>query len=365
MQRALSASELTGPPLKPHSAANKISPSAVHQRTTAPKQEETMKNELSKSNAPLKMETPMPDALQKKGSATPGSPQKTQPTAATQSTKAAKGPESDKQASPAHGQKPPLDVQKASGSQKPTDQTGTAGPKQSKVTPDTKKESGNLFGSSGPKTGPNVSKTTESMTGKMFGFGSSIFSSASTLISSAVQEESRTTPPGSRKMSAPVQLSPKMSAVPKISPKSTPTVSPKMSPSREPKTIVQKPEQEKKTVQSHQSKEDKIPSQPPKAATVTPNAGHANCPLCNVKLNIGSKDPLNYNTCTECKTTVCTQCGFNPMPIGEVSGGIHVLYINILCDKINYFVYTVCTYTLLSFSYLLSAHLKFDFFCDL
>ncbi|KAK2842186.1 hypothetical protein Q5P01_012386 [Channa striata] len=29
---------------------------------------------------------------------------------------------------------------------------------------------------------------------------------------------------------------------------------------------------------------------------------------------MGSKDPPNYNTCTECKTTVCHLCGFNPMP---------------------------------------------------
>ncbi len=325
MQRALSASELTGPPMKPHNAANQISPSAVHQKITAPNQVENAKKELSKSDAPLKMETPVPGALQKKGSSTPGSPQKTQPTAVTQATKAAKGPESDTQASPTPGQKSPLDILGASGSQKPTDQAIQPGLKQNKVTPDTQ-ESGNLFGLSGPKTGPDASKTTESVTGKMFGFGSSIFSSASTLISSAVQEESRTTPPGSRKMSAPAQVSPKMSAAPKIAPKSTPTVSPKMSPAREPKTLAQKPEQEKKLEESHQSKENKAPSQPPKTATISqmsPNAGQSTCPLCKVQLNIGSKDPPNYNTCTECKTTVCNQCGFNPLPIGEVSEGIH------------------------------------------
>lgn len=338
MQRALSASELTGPPMKPHNAANKISPSAVHQKITAPNQVETAKKELSKSDAALKMETPVPGTLQKKGSSTPGSPQKTQPIAVTQATKTTKGPESDTQASPTPGQKTPLDIPGASGSQKPTDQASQPGLKQSKVTADTQQESGK-------KTGPEASKTTESVTGKMFGFGSSIFSSASTLISSAVQEESRTTPPGSRKMSAPAQVSPKMSAVPKIAPKSTPTVSPKMSPAREPKTLAQKPEQEKKPEECHQSKENKAPSQPPKTATISqtsPNAGQSTCPLCKVELNIGSKDPPNYNTCTECKTTVCTQCGFNPMPIGEVSEGIHKH-----CQK-KVFLYILYAFTLYS-----------------
>lgn len=301
MQRALSAPELIGPPLKPQGAAGKISPSVVHSKIKAPNQVKTLeKKELSKSDAPLKVETQISDTLQMKGSTTLGSHQRAQPTAVTQPAEATKGPESDTQASPAPGQK--------------IDHTSKSVPKQSKVTADTQQESGNMFGLDGLKIGPDASKTTESMTGKTLGFGSSIFSSASTLISSAVPEDSRTTPPGSRKMSAPAQISPKMSAVHKISPKSTPTVSPKMSPAREPKTLAQTSEQEKKTEESHQSKEDKAPSQPSKVGS-----GQGTCPLCKVELNIGSKDPLNFNTCTECKTTVCNQCGFNPMPIGEVS----------------------------------------------
>lgn len=335
MQRALSASELSGPPMKHQSTANKISPSAVHQKVTAPNQVETVKKELSKSDAPQKVETPIPDTVQKKGSFTPGSPQKTQTTAITQAAKPAKGPESNIRTSPTPGQKFPLDIPGASGSEKTTDQAGHPALKDSKVTPNTQQSSRDLFGLSGPKTAPDTSKSTESMTGKMFGFGSTIFSSASTLISS-VQEDSRTTPPGSRKMSAPAQVSPKMSAVPKISPKSTPSVSPQMSPARDPKTVAKNPEQEKKL-------EEKAPSQPPKAVTVSqmpPNAGQTNCPLCKVELNISSKDPPNYNTCTECKTTVCNQCGFNPMPIGEVSEEKN---INMLWDKISsFFIY--CMY---------------------
>ncbi|XP_030072538.1 protein piccolo [Microcaecilia unicolor] len=38
------------------------------------------------------------------------------------------------------------------------------------------------------------------------------------------------------------------------------------------------------------------------------------CPLCKTELNVGSKDPPNFNTCTECKNSVCNLCGFNPTP---------------------------------------------------
>lgn len=37
------------------------------------------------------------------------------------------------------------------------------------------------------------------------------------------------------------------------------------------------------------------------------------CPLCKTtKLNVGSKDPPNYSSCTECKNQVCSLCGFSP-----------------------------------------------------
>lgn len=320
VQRARSASEHTGPPMKPHNEANKMSPSAVHPKTTAPKQVETLKKEPLKSDASPKMESPVPDALQKKESSTPGSPQKTHPTV-TPTAKAAKGPDNETKAGPAPGQKTiPGSLDK----QKPNSQATQPELKESKDSRGALQESG----LSGSKTGPDTSKTTESMGGKMFGFGSSIFSSASTLISSAVREESRTTPPGSRKMSAPAQVSPKISAMPKISPKSTPTVSPKMSPSRAPTTASQKPGPEKKPDVSKQEKEDKNAPVTSKTTTTLqnpPKAGQTTCPLCKVELNMSSKDPPNYNTCTECKTTVCNQCGFNSMNTGEVSTAVQHL----------------------------------------
>ncbi|KAM9705265.1 protein piccolo isoform 8-T8 [Menidia menidia] len=37
------------------------------------------------------------------------------------------------------------------------------------------------------------------------------------------------------------------------------------------------------------------------------------CPLCKTtQLNTGSKEPPNYNNCTECKSQVCSLCGFSP-----------------------------------------------------
>lgn len=329
MQRALRASELTGPQVKPVS-------STVHQKVAAPYEVENTKKDLSTSEAPPKRDTSMTDTIQKKESSTPSSPQKIQPTSKTQSTKSEvdKVSENGKQASPTPGQKIPLEIQKTSSSPKTPDQTSQPGAKH--ATPATQQESGGLFGFSGTKTVPDASKTTESVTGKMFGFGSSIFSSASTLITSTVNDESRTTPPGSRKMSATAQVSPKTAA--KISPKSTPSASPKIPPAKETKPLDsqkppqdQKPEQIKKPEQPQQAKGrspvqpsvDKAPSQPPMevaASTGAPKADQSICPLCKVELNMGSKDAPNFNTCTACKTTVCNQCGFNPMPnVGEVS----------------------------------------------
>lgn len=41
--------------------------------------------------------------------------------------------------------------------------------------------------------------------------------------------------------------------------------------------------------------------------------GKATCPLCQAELNVGSKGPANYNTCTTRKLQVWVNlCGFNP-----------------------------------------------------
>ncbi|XP_031657283.1 protein piccolo isoform X2 [Oncorhynchus kisutch] len=213
-------------------------------------------------------------------------------------------------ASPVPAQKAPLENQRTSEPHKQPQQP-SPGRRESSAFPATKQppkqESGGLFGFGGPKSQSASSKPEESVSGKMFGFGSSIFSSASTLITSVVQDELRTTPPASPKMSALAQTSPKMP------------------PAKETKLPAAQKAEEKKAAHpqkanvppSVHAKVDKPPSAPPKGAASSqpaPKAGQSTCPLCKVELNKGSKDPPNYNTCTECKNTVCNLCGFNPMP---------------------------------------------------
>ena len=249
-----------------------------------------MKKPTPSKVPPAQKQMPSPAAPVKKEMSAPGSPQKMQSNVPAKA-QAAKGPESQKQASPAPAQKMTPEIQRASGSQKP-DLTSQTGRKQSSATPAPKQESGTLFGFGGAKTEP--AKTQESVTGKMFGFGS-IFSSASTLMASSVQDESKSTPP----------------------------VSPKMQPAKETKpTSVQMSDQDKKKEPAQQPKAnpagqgkvEKVPSQTAQASHNAPKAGQSTCPICKVVLNVGSKDLPNYNTCTECKSCVCNQCGFNPKP---------------------------------------------------
>ena len=247
-------------------------------------------------NSTLIETTPAKTKLQQ--TSAPGSPQRKGSTPAAQPAKAdtAKDPGFNKQASTAPGQKTPQESRKT-GPQKQPDQASPTARKQRMAPAAAQQDSGGFFGFGGPKSQTDAAKPVESVTGKMFGFGSSIFSSASTLISSAVQDE----------------------------PKDTPSVSPKMSPAKESKShTAKKAGQEKKPGQPQQAKvppvlqpnADKAPSELPKQASVSPalsKAGQSTCPLCKLELNVGSKDPSNYNTCTECKNTVCNQCGFNSM----------------------------------------------------
>ncbi len=294
MQRALGASEPPGTPvMKLQASPNKV---------TAPA------NALSKDtpppDKPQKTDIPTAAGSKSKETSAPGSPQRKPSTSAEQTAKGqvSKGLESQKQVSLAPGQKTPREDQKT-GPQKPPDQTSQTGRKQSNTTSTTQEASGGFFGFGGPKPQPDSAKPAESLGGKMFGFGSSIFSSASTLINSAVQDDSKTTPPVSPKM--PAAKATKSSLVQKVEQEKKPEQ-------------VQQP----KTSQLPQTKVEKAPSGPQKdaaASPAVPKAGQSTCPLCKVELNFGSKEPPNHNTCTECKNTVCNQCGFNPMPnVSEV-----------------------------------------------
>lgn len=201
---------------------------------------------------------------------------------------------------------------------KPPDQASKPASKQSAPVTDTERMSGGFFGFGSPKSQPDAAKP--AVAEKMFGFGSSIFSSASTLITSAVQEQPKTTPP----------------------------VSPNMSPAKNVRSpSAQKMEQQKKTEPPQQvetpapevAKSDKVQ---PKAAVASQDAVkpcQSTCPLCKITLNVGSKDAPNYNTCTECKNLVCNQCGFNPMPNETVVRAKHFGGFT-FCYSFKQFIFT-------------------------
>lgn len=134
----------------------------------------------------------------------------------------------------------------------------------------------------------------EGLTGKLFGFGASLLTQASTLMN--VQPEA---PPPSQP--SPGKVPPKIvfsDASKEAGPKApgaqgragaTPAAKPG------------KPEQGVK------------PKEVPKARVL--------CPLCKAEINVGSSEPPNYNTCTTCRQQVCNMCGFNPTPhLVEVRG---------------------------------------------
>lgn len=200
----------------------------------------------------------------------------------------------------------------------PTQQTTKGAPPAkseppSKTEPPKKQEESSFFGfgfggarSRSPSPQPGAS----SVSGKVLGFGSSFLSSASNLISAA-QDENSTTPPTSRKGSTVSQTSAKITTPPSsrkgsATSKGSPNLS--MSQMQEGKTQqqqnkpqdTQKPTTIKESSSAQATKVDQSPKLPPKT-----------CPLCKAILR---KDPLNYSTCTECKTIVCNQCGFNPVP---------------------------------------------------
>lgn len=253
VQRALGASEPPGTPKMKQQASPNMAAS-VQKKETPSQQKDISTSGISKESSPL------------------GSPQR-------KPQKPAEQPMS----------KSPKDV--SSDADQKITQTGPQKP--SEPTSQTRPEKGK------PQSD---AKAAESLGGKMFGFGSSIFSTASTIISSAVQDESKTTPPVSPKM--PVPKGTKSSPVQKHKQEKKPQQiqQPKISPLLQPR--VEKGPQE---AQKH-----------PVASDVS-NAGQSTCMLCKTALNFGSKDPPNYNKCTECKNTVCNQCGFNPMPnVSEV-----------------------------------------------
>lgn len=175
--------------------------------------------------------------------------------------------------------------------------TSLAEPKPSLVEPQSpkpsEKQSGIFgFGFGGTKSQPPSQPAASAVSGRVLGFGSSFLSSASNLISSAVQDAPSITPPTSRKGST---ISLKNS--------STPTLTRKGS-------AAQQHEEKKETENKLQ---DQLAKETPpllKKETACLEL-HKACPLCKADLK---NDPPNYNTCTQCKNIVCNLCGFSPIP---------------------------------------------------
>ncbi|XP_058273488.1 protein piccolo isoform X3 [Hemibagrus wyckioides] len=179
------------------------------------------------------------------------------------------------------------------GSSKP--QGGTAPQASDSVT-------GKLFsGFSGltetPKPPVATSQSTEGVSGKMFGFGSTILGSATNLITG----EEPKSPPGSLSDSTIGSGSKSTPGSPldSASPPDTPPVYSKEPTSPKPESTDEKVLADKPISEAAKTEEPQTTS---------------NCPLCKVELTVGSADVPSYSTCTECQKTVCNLCGFNPMP---------------------------------------------------
>ncbi|KAL0196178.1 hypothetical protein M9458_009750, partial [Cirrhinus mrigala] len=153
------------------------------------------------------------------------------------------------------------------------------------------------------------SQAAESVSGKMFGFGSSILSSATNLISGEESKSPPESPPGSPPDSPIGSEADSPSGSPpdsgSESPPDTPPVYSKDKASPKPTAAEGKASAGMPTPISTEVKE------PP---TQVSGSEASFCPLCKVKLNVGSGESPNYSSCTECQKTVCNLCGFNPTP---------------------------------------------------
>lgn len=67
------------------------------------------------------------------------------------------------------------------------------------------------------------------------------------------------------------------------------------------------------------------PTSPYSVPQIAPMPSSKLCPVCTTTELSNRPTGPNYNTCTQCKATVCNQCGFNPNPhlteVGQVRQG--------------------------------------------
>ncbi|KAF4109543.1 hypothetical protein G5714_008795 [Onychostoma macrolepis] len=60
-----------------------------------------------------------------------------------------------------------------------------------------------------------------------------------------------------------------------------------------------------------QQQQSPLKQPPPQPVNQKPDV---TCPLCKTAFNVGTTEPPNYRSCTQCHTEVCNLCGFNPTP---------------------------------------------------
>ncbi|KAM8883590.1 protein piccolo isoform 2-T2 [Synchiropus picturatus] len=153
---------------------------------------------------------------------------------------------------------------------------------------------GKLFGGFG---GLTESAKPPAAASQMFSFGSSLLSSATTLVTGE-EEKPADSPPGS----------------PPDSPDSGPG-SPPDSPFSAPGSP---PDSDSAPdTPPARSKQPARGASEEKTAAPEPEAENKqNCPLCQVELDLASAS--DFSICTQCKKKVCNRCGFNPTPrLGE------------------------------------------------
>ncbi|VTJ85427.1 Hypothetical predicted protein, partial [Marmota monax] len=212
-----------------------------------------------------------------------------------------------------------------------TGQTAPASPQPPKPQEQSRRFSLNLGSiTDAPRSQPTTPQ--ETVTGKLFGFGASIFSQASNLISTAGQTgpQPQGGPTAPTKQAAPPPQPPASKGPPKPAGQAPPAPEKAISVKKEMKAPVAE-KLEPKAEQAPTTRRTETDKKPPPVKDSKPSTAESQksvlpdklekttkpkpaCPLCKTELNIGSQDPPNFNTCTECKNQVCNLCGFNPTP---------------------------------------------------
>lgn len=162
-------------------------------------------------------------------------------------------------------------------------------------------------------------QTQEGLTGKLFGLGASLLTQASTLMSVQPEADTQGQPSPSKGPPKIVFSDASKEAGPRPpgsgpGPGPTPGAKtepgPRTGPGSGPGALA-------KTGGTPSPKHGRADHQAASKAAAKPKTmpkERAACPLCQAELNVGSRGPANYNTCTACKLQVCTLCGFNPTP---------------------------------------------------